>query len=62
LALSDLVVKAVALSYKARAAYDGAKKRNDSDKDRYASDLVEARATECEAERNLREHIREHAC
>jgi hypothetical protein len=62
LALSDVVVKAVARSCKARAAYDDARKRKDNDQNRYASDLVEARAHEREAERNLREHIREHAC
>jgi hypothetical protein len=62
LALSSVVVYAVAQAYRSRADYDAARKRNDPDQCRYFYYLEAACANEREARRNLREHIREHRC
>ena len=60
--LAKALIDARAISYKAKAAYDAARKWKEVEPVDYASALMTARANERQAERALREHIEQHKC
>jgi hypothetical protein len=62
LALSEAVVKAMAATYKDKAELDAARIRKDSDLGPYRSALGTARLQVRRAQRQLREHIKQHGC
>jgi len=60
--LAKAVIDAMAVSYKAKAAYDVAVRHKEIDIVDCASALTAARANERRAELLLREHIDKHKC
>jgi hypothetical protein len=60
--LSRAVVDAVAETYRAKAAYEMAKRNRADNVDVRAGALQKARASERAAERALQEHFEQHGC